>query len=124
MITFGRYKGKSYEEIFTLDQYYCGSVVRRASHPESGSGIRHLADWLRERHPDFEAKEQETMTFGKHQGKSYEEICMLDKRYCEWMLNSSSPGLPSHLLAKWIRERHPDFTAKGDAVWHVSGEVF
>ena len=112
LMRFGKYRGKSYEEVFMLDPSYCENVVQSSSQPESGLGKRQLADWIRERHPDFVAgMAQDVITFGKYQGKSYEEVFMLDKSFCEWTLKSSRPGLPSHRFAEWIRQRHPDFVA-------------
>ena len=61
--------------------------------------------------PDFAATVQETMTLGKYQGKSYEDIFAHDPSFCEWTLDFSHPGSQMRHFADWIRERHPDFVA-------------
>ena len=109
---FGKYRGKSYEEVFMLDKSYCGHIVRTSNQPESGLGIRQFADWIRERHPDFvAARAQDVMRSGKYMGKSYEDIFAHDPSYCEIILDLPNPGSQMRHFADWIRECYPDFVA-------------
>nr|ABV22404.1 unknown [Noctiluca scintillans] len=52
-ITFGKYSGKSYGEVFTNDSTYCEWVLHN-SKDDTPSGS--FADWIRARHPQFVSK--------------------------------------------------------------------
>lgn len=88
-LTFGMRKGKSFQEVFLLHPTYCQWML---GFSKPGLPSCRFAEWIRERDPDLEAKMQESMMFGRHRGKSYEEIFTSDPSYCESVLDLSKPG--------------------------------
>jgi len=81
-VGFGKYKGRTFEEVLELDPGYCMWVRQAVEDPESDSGpaLRALADFVRERQQDM------VVSFGKHVGKSFSQVAEEDPEYCDWVL--------------------------------------
>lgn len=53
-------------------------------------------------HTNHNAKK---ITFGKHNGRSYEEMVEKEKGYCVWVLSQESPSGPMKDFKEWLKSR-------------------
>lgn len=128
-ISFGKYIGRSYKDIFKEDPSYCDWILNFSYGPDSTVHFRHFADWITHRHPQFAAKaaargldlspwirySEEAVTFGKYQGRAYEAIFVGDRPYCKWILRASCEPVTTSScrhFASWIWRRDPEFAAR------------
>lgn len=44
-----------------------------------------------------------TLSFGKHRGRSFEEVASSDRSYCEWVLRQPKPSSALELFARFLR---------------------
>ncbi|DAZ93876.1 TPA: hypothetical protein N0F65_008142 [Lagenidium giganteum] len=83
LLNFGKYKGKTIEEVFDMDRNYCAWLL-----PEEIL-IGHLPDirkFLEEKLED--ADMTMIMKWGKYKGKSIKWIHDSDKSYLDWLLTN------------------------------------
>eukprot|EP00397_Hematodinium_sp_SG-2012_P002748 GEMP01002756.1.p1 GENE.GEMP01002756.1~~GEMP01002756.1.p1 ORF type:complete len:1289 (+),score=254.09 GEMP01002756.1:46-3912(+) len=49
-------------------------------------------------------KDQKVITFGKHKGLSFSQVCLEDSKYCEWVKSQDSPGGALREFQTYLRD--------------------
>eukprot|EP00971_Amphidinium_carterae_P330541 6463640-Amphidinium_carterae.1 len=117
VLTFGKYKGRSFEAVTAEDPSYTGYVRRTAVEEGcSNQQMKRFAQFLKildaqqtsassqgDPQPPLYASEPSSwrLTMGKHKGKTISEVYDEDKSYCKWAVkqwrDGASYGLITHL---------------------------
>ncbi|GMF38215.1 unnamed protein product [Phytophthora lilii] len=97
-LNFGKYRGKTIEEVFAADRNYCAWLLPQeiliGRSPE-------IKEFLEEKLKDSDMTM--TLNWGKYKGKSIKWICDCDKGYFDWLLKNkyveeNCPALRKALL--------------------------
>ena len=82
-LNFGRYKSKTIQEVFDINQSYCKWLLTQemilSSRPE-------IKQFLQDKFKDADLSY--TMTWGKYKGKSIQHINQIDSQYIDWLLTN------------------------------------
>jgi len=129
VVTFGKYKGKSFEEVSQLDPKYCQWVVESSQKPDAKDFTKVFAAYLQQGSSDVpkpappvqnspraapsggSSSSGGTISFGKHKGKSFEEVCQTDVPYGQWMVKQSKEpdaSANAQAFAAFVQDRFPD----------------
>jgi len=112
VVDFGKHRGLTFEEILQKERDYCEWAVSIEAKDQTTASMAKLITFLKAAGVEPKKSTPETVSGGKHSGKSYEEVFTDDPAYCEWVLKNSKDNMPSGSFADWIRARHPQFAAK------------
>jgi uncharacterized protein (DUF3820 family) len=82
-IEFGRFKGKSYDEVFEFDRNYLKWVSTQdellAKYPE-------LNDYIKTKFSNMDMSYQ--LNFGKYKNRTIKQVLQIDREYLEWLMQS------------------------------------
>jgi uncharacterized protein (DUF3820 family) len=75
--TFGKYKGETFDEILQKDVEYCKWASENCDA---------FAKWLSDNNVNLAKliETSDTFTFGKYNGKSFDDVLKIDLDYCKW----------------------------------------
>ncbi|TYZ65582.1 hypothetical protein PybrP1_000620, partial [[Pythium] brassicae (nom. inval.)] len=83
MISFGKYKGKTIETVFSSDLNYCKWLFTNEKLLERNPDIKtYLNDKMKDVCFDY------TMTWGKHKNKTIQWVYDNDRSYFDWLNDS------------------------------------
>eukprot|EP00445_Apocalathium_hangoei_P057463 CAMPEP_0204094244 /NCGR_PEP_ID=MMETSP0360-20130528/190831_1 /ASSEMBLY_ACC=CAM_ASM_000342 /TAXON_ID=268821 /ORGANISM="Scrippsiella Hangoei, Strain SHTV-5" /LENGTH=460 /DNA_ID=CAMNT_0051043553 /DNA_START=32 /DNA_END=1410 /DNA_ORIENTATION=+ len=118
ILSSGKHNGKSYEEVLREDPPYCSWVVSQEKSPdgeipdtesEQARTFVAFAKWLKTqvRLPSASGSTGTAiLSFGKHNGKSYEDVLREDPLYCRWAVSPEGAriSMPALLeFSRWVR---------------------
>jgi len=84
-LTFGKHKGLSFEEVLVREASYCLWFINNTDGGEFLNFCESNVDVI------LDSLDNETVTFGKYKGLSFEEVLVGDIGYCRWSsLNTKS----------------------------------
>jgi len=84
-LTFGKHKGKSYNYMINIEASYCLWFINNTDGGEFLNFCESNVDVI------LDSLDNETVTFGKYKGLSFEEVLVRDIGYCRWSsLNTKS----------------------------------
>jgi len=88
LVSFGKYKGKSYEEVLERDPQYCSYILTNYA-PSQGSigSSTPFIEWLKAQDVPQDVPAR-VINFGKYRGWTYEEVLEGDPQYCSYMLGN------------------------------------
>merc|ERR1719401_2309794 len=94
MLDVGKYQGQSYGQVLQSDPDYCHWVLSKSQDPDSSMALQHFAAWLADQEvpePTAVAADSDELiiSFGKHRGKSYEEVLQEEPDFCRWALSKA-----------------------------------
>jgi len=107
----GKHKGKSFQEVYEEDQKYCAWAIQTAASGEAKGSLGSFAEYVKARgvvpaeaatastssqghvaQSSSASSGSKKLSFGKHMGKTYEEVANQQKPYCDWVLKSVAEG--------------------------------
>jgi len=105
-ITVGKYTGYTFEQLWEEDRSGAMWIISKAEEGDCGKNFAMFADWAKATHPQGVVAPDLFVTFGKHRGRSYQEVLEDDPDYCEWIVQkarteASSPEGVGPNLQKW-----------------------
>jgi len=113
VLHFGKYKGKTYEEVLQSDPNYCYAMLWDIQADGNLPGAAFI-EWLR----DQETLSSLQLRFGKHSGKTYEEVLQTAPVYCQWvMLRDFSNCTSLVKFAEWLEIQDlSDYVQSGSSI--------
>jgi uncharacterized protein (DUF3820 family) len=82
-IEFGRFKGKSFDEVFEFDRNYLKWVSTQdellAKYPD-------LNDYIKTKFSNMDMSYQ--LNFGKYKNRTIKQVLQIDREYLEWLMQS------------------------------------
>lgn len=105
-VKFGRYSGRTFEEVLKEDPDYCQWVLKMED-----PGVRMIAfiKWLETQ----DMPKTSIVTFGKYSGMAFEEVLKEDPHYCQWLLTEvAEPGSRTGPFVEWLQTQDMAAIAK------------
>lgn len=105
VLSFGRYKGETMLSVVEGDPDYCQWVVAQAAAPDASPCLVSFASFVKEGR--LERSPPNVVGFGRHRGKTYEDVLEEDPDYCQWVMRRVAlPGASPRLVAwsRWLSE--------------------
>lgn len=146
VLPFGKYRGKSYEDVLDEHPEYCEWAAKTAAMPDATSGLLEFVAWLNKSAPASQMtawKEQakaievgeNVVAFGKYRGRAFEDVLLEDPDYCRWVVDADKVEDRSevlHSFASWLGARikpappplHTDILNFGKHTGRTFAEVF
>jgi len=110
-MSFGKYKGLTFEEVLREDPDYAKWVVGKVEKSSDPSdNLRAFARWVGEQSQALDDEPQAvdvdggTLRCGKHKGSSFKAVLDQDPSYCDWVLRRKHSGKGLGPFAAWLRE--------------------
>jgi len=82
VLHFGKYKGKSIQDVYTIDMDYARWLLNHidlSKNPE-------MKEWLEDK---FKLDDSSSIRFGKHKNKTLKWVAENDPKYLDWIVNST-----------------------------------
>ena len=86
IIKFGAHEGDTYDDVVHLDPAYCNWVLSIDNPLPLMINFRHYLEGLDEGGT--------IITFGAHEGDTYDDVVRMDPAYCLWVLSINNPSPP------------------------------
>lgn len=84
IINFGKYKTKTFDEVYEFDPRYCRWLYTQELILIRNPDLKaFLDDKFKNKDMSYE------LTFGKYKGKTINQVLQIDRKYLEWLYNSS-----------------------------------
>eukprot|EP00445_Apocalathium_hangoei_P082407 CAMPEP_0204184184 /NCGR_PEP_ID=MMETSP0361-20130328/54239_1 /ASSEMBLY_ACC=CAM_ASM_000343 /TAXON_ID=268821 /ORGANISM="Scrippsiella Hangoei, Strain SHTV-5" /LENGTH=435 /DNA_ID=CAMNT_0051144189 /DNA_START=118 /DNA_END=1425 /DNA_ORIENTATION=+ len=108
----GTYSGKTFVEVLEIDPEYCDYILKAEipdTESEQARTFVAFAKWLKTqvRLPSASGSTGTAiLSFGKHNGKSYEDVLREDPLYCRWAVSPEGAriSMPALLeFSRWVR---------------------
>lgn len=126
VVSFGKHRGSSFQEVIDSDAPYCNWVKQAADKDDAVAGLREFAAWLKQGAQDNLEKvvhssevtsksasgssksssgsswhsdpvtSSGTVCFGKYTGESFESVLEKDPMYCSWVKEAANKADASH----------------------------
>jgi hypothetical protein len=89
IFTFGKYKDYEVYYVIKIDRKYCEWILEKNKKKDNYKELNaEIVKRLSEIEP--EAENSSNMMFGKYEGEKIDDIILLDKSYCKWLLGKDS----------------------------------
>ena len=96
IIQFGKYKNKSFEEVYNLDSNYCNWIC--SINDNKNKNMINFKKYIKNKNNNNKTPHNfpdnyislDVIRFGKYKNKSFEEVYNLDSKYCDWVLSTEN----------------------------------
>jgi len=107
VVEFGKHKGKTYEEVLHDDPSYCTWCSSRSLFDCSSAGLAFSAWLFTQDVPEVILSGSCKIQFGKHAGKTYEDVRQTDPGYCHFVMSLSGHGSGDGVnnFADWLADQ-------------------
>jgi hypothetical protein len=125
LVGFGKHRAMTYQQLLDKEPDYC-AWVSQLTEQDMSPPMKSLYDFVQGASPEL----GQVVAFGKHRGKTFEQVAGEEPDYCSWVLatheNEVATGDGNGNLEgfyNWIKEVHPEIEASEGAGPSVEGVV-